>query len=101
MEADLQRFLTYLDIERGASPLTLRNYGAEVAEFIAFAQARGVERWQDVDVLLVRSWLAGLHRAELSSCFRGPAAIRATILLSLLEARGSRRNKSCDLGADA
>jgi integrase/recombinase XerC len=82
MEAGLERFLIYLVTERGASPNTLRNYGNEISEFIAFASDRGVERWEDVDVTLIRAWMASLHRAdyhpasiarrlyELRSCFR-------------------------------
>jgi len=82
MQAELQRFLTYLVAERGASPYTLRNYGNEIHEFIAFAEDRGVEEWGEVDPALIRSWLASLHRAgyhpasiarrlyELRSCFR-------------------------------
>ncbi len=82
MEAGLERFRIYLVTERGASPHTLRNYGNEIGEFIAFAADRGVERWEDVDVALIRAWMASLHRAEyhpasiarrlyeLRSCFR-------------------------------
>lgn len=82
MESELKRFLVYLDIERGASPYTLRNYGAEIAEFMAFAQKRGVADWAKVETTLIRSWLADLHRQgiepasvgrrlyELRSCFR-------------------------------
>ncbi len=82
MQDALDRFLTYLLVERGASPYTLRNYGNEIGEFIAFAEEKGVQSWEDVDVVLVRSWLASLHRAgyhpasiarrlyELRSCFR-------------------------------
>ncbi len=82
MQEALQRFLIYLEVERGASPYTLRNYGHEIGEFVAFAHERGVTRWDEVDVALVRSWLASLHREgyqpssiarrlyELRSCFR-------------------------------
>ncbi|NOX61506.1 MAG: tyrosine recombinase XerC [Chloroflexi bacterium] len=82
MQPYLQRFLDYLAYERGASPYTLRNYGHEIGEFMAFAQARGVRTWEEVDARLVRSWLAELHHAgyhpasiarrlyELRSCFR-------------------------------
>ena len=82
MEAGLERFLVYLQAERGASPYTLRNYGNEIREFIAFATARGIERWEEVDRALIRAWMASLHRAEyhpssiarrlyeLRSCFR-------------------------------
>ena len=82
MEAGLERFLIYLQTERGASPYTLRNYNGEITEFIAFAAERGVYEWDDVDVALIRAWMASLHRAgyhpastarrlyELRSCFR-------------------------------
>jgi len=82
MEAGLERFLTYLQAERGASPYTLRNYGNEIKEFIAFAAGRGVNQWQDVDAALIRAWMASLHDQEyhpasiarrlyeLRSCFR-------------------------------
>lgn len=64
MEQELNRFLLYLDTERGASPYTLRNYGNEIGEFIAFAEDRGVVRCRDVDPNLIRSWLAALHYQE-------------------------------------
>ncbi len=82
MEADLRRFLTYLEVERGASPFTLRNYGSEIAGFIGYAHDRGITAWPEVETALVRSWLANLHRQgyeaasvarrlyELRSCFR-------------------------------
>ena len=63
MEQALKRFLIYLETERGASPYTLRNYGSEIAEFMAFAQEKGVERWDAVQKVLIRSWLASLHHA--------------------------------------
>ena len=82
MEAGLNRFLLYLQAERDASPYTLRNYGNEIQEFMAFAAERGVQQWDQVDVALIRAWMASLHRAgyhpasiarrlyELRSCFR-------------------------------
>jgi integrase/recombinase XerC len=82
MEAELRRFLLYLELERGASPYTLRNYGTEIGEFIAFARTCGVHAWAQTDVALIRRWLAALHRQgyeaasvarrlyELRSCYR-------------------------------
>ena len=64
MEKALKRFLIYLDAERGASTYTLRNYGSEIAEFMAFAQERDVESWDEVQKVLIRSWLASLHHAD-------------------------------------
>lgn len=82
MEPDLARFMQYLDVERRASPYTLRNYGSEIGDFVVFAQGRGVSNWASVDAALIRSWLAHLHHQgiepasvgrrlyELRSCFR-------------------------------
>lgn len=61
MQAALERFLLYLQAERGASPYTLRNYGSEIRQFIDFAHAKNVRRWADVDVGIIRAWLASLH----------------------------------------
>ncbi|MCO6452566.1 MAG: tyrosine recombinase XerC [Caldilineales bacterium] len=78
----MDRFLIYLEAERGASPYTLRNYGGEIGEFIVFANSRDVFDWLAVRPQLIRSWLADLHRQgyhpasvarrlyELRSCFR-------------------------------
>ena len=63
MDKALKRFLIYLDTERGASPHTMRNYGSEIAEFMAYAQESGIDRWDAVHKVLIRSWLASLHHA--------------------------------------
>jgi site-specific recombinase XerD len=39
----------------------VRNYRHEIADFIAFAEAHGVSRWDQVDKQLVRQWLAELR----------------------------------------
>ncbi len=61
MRDDLERYATYLTAERNASPYTVRNYWHEIADFIAFAEAHGVSRWDQVDKQLVRQWLAELR----------------------------------------
>lgn len=61
MRDDLERYTTYLVAERNASPYTVRNYRHEIADFIAFAEAHGVSRWDQVDKQLVRQWLAELR----------------------------------------
>lgn len=61
MQDGLERYIVYLLAERNASPYTVRNYRAEVSEFIAFAQAQGVTEWAQVDKHLVRRWLAELR----------------------------------------
>lgn len=61
MRDELERYRTYLVAERNASPYTVRNYIGEIEGFIAFAEAEGVTRWDQVDKALVRRWLAELR----------------------------------------
>jgi site-specific recombinase XerD len=61
MRDALNRYVIYLQAERNASPYTVRNYSAEVSQFIDYAEAHGVRSWQQVDKHLVRRWLAELH----------------------------------------
>ncbi len=60
MEMELGGFLRYLDAERSASPYTLANYGREVREFLRFLAREGVQRWEQVDRSVLRSYLAWL-----------------------------------------
>jgi tyrosine recombinase XerC len=64
MQAELDRYVRHLAAERNASPHTIANYRREIAEFMAFAQGRGVTRWGAVTPALLRSWLASLHEAD-------------------------------------
>ncbi len=61
MQEYLDRYIKYLIAERNASPHTLANYRREIAEFMAFAQEKGIESWQQVTPALLRQWLAALH----------------------------------------
>ncbi|MFQ6000546.1 MAG: site-specific integrase, partial [Anaerolineae bacterium] len=49
MEEYLDRFITYLVVERNASPYTVRNYRQEVGEFLRFLKGEGVSSLQEVD----------------------------------------------------
>jgi integrase/recombinase XerC len=70
----LRAFLGHLDRERNASPHTVRAYGDDIGQFIVhLRQELGREpRPQDVDALLIRGFLAELHRAGM----RKPTAAR-------------------------
>lgn len=61
LEGALERFVKHLVAERNASPHTVSNYRREIAQFMAFAQERGVGSWADVTPALLRQWLAALH----------------------------------------
>jgi integrase/recombinase XerC len=61
MDAAVRSFLTYLNVERGASPHTLRNYEADLRQFLAFlrgAHEGSLPAPVAVDAYAVRSFLA-------------------------------------------
>jgi len=82
MDAAVRSFLTSLTVERGASPHTLRNYSADLRQFLAFLRATHENRLptpETVDTYTVRSFLAaraGLGDAK-SSIGRKLATVRS------------------------
>jgi integrase/recombinase XerC len=82
MDAAVRSFLTYLTVERGASPHTLRNYDADLRQFLAFLRTThdgALPAPETVDSYAVRSFLAaraGLGDAK-SSIGRKLATVRS------------------------
>lgn len=75
MQERLDGFLDHLRLVKRASEHTLRGYSSDIAGFLAFAAEIG----SDVDQILVRRYLARLHKDGLarSSISRKMAALRA------------------------
>ena len=82
MDAAVRSFLTYLQVERGASPHTLRNYEGDLRQFLAFlrtAHKGSLPAPTAVDAYAVRSFLAArAGRGDANSSLgRKLAAIRS------------------------
>ena len=53
-------YLRELAATRGASPHTLRAYGGDLDELLAFLDGRGIERPTEVTPRVLRGWLVEL-----------------------------------------
>ena len=56
----LDRYVVYLVAERNASPYTVRNYRAEIAEFLTYLSDEGISDWSAVDRTILRAYLGWL-----------------------------------------
>jgi len=79
MEELLTKFRGHLELERGASPYTLRNYTSDLREFLGFLRAEGIISLEMVDPPLLRrylGWLLEQGKAR-SSIARKMSALRS------------------------
>ena len=56
-----EAFVRHLELERGRSPHTVRAYGGDVAHLLQHAARLGVQEVADLDLQVLRSWLARLR----------------------------------------
>jgi integrase/recombinase XerD len=60
VERDAERFHAYLIAERGLADHTVAAYRRDLTKYVAFLAARGIDRPQDVDSSIVRSFVASI-----------------------------------------
>jgi len=61
VEKNLDQFITYLLVERNASPYTARNYRREVGEFLRSLKGEGVSSLQEIDRQVLTRYLLWLR----------------------------------------
>ncbi|OBY50469.1 tyrosine recombinase XerC [Aggregatibacter aphrophilus] len=62
MQNALQRYWTYLKIERQVSPHTLSNYQRQLVRVVEILQHAGIQQWQQVTPSVVRFVIAQSHK---------------------------------------
>lgn len=88
-----ERFYDHLALEKSASPHTLLNYRRDLGQFLSFWRARSPDSaehpWEQVDVSLVRRYLAYLQQRGYSrrSIARKLAALRSFFRFLVREGR--------------
>ncbi len=69
-----QDFLQYIEIEKGRSSLTVRNYDHYLTRFLDFAEKNGkIENAQDIGESLMRSYRVYLNRLQARKAKKGQA----------------------------
>lgn len=67
MDTKVREFLEYIELERGHSALTIRNYDAYLGKFCQFAEENGVKSLDKIDLEIIRKWRLELHRRGLGT----------------------------------
>ena len=67
LEQQIEAFLDSLRFEKRASPHTIANYSRDLGHLRRFAATDQITTARDIDTAHVRSWLAQLHRQQLSA----------------------------------
>lgn len=77
-ETVIAAFAAHLELDRAMSPHSVRAYTGDVRHLLSFAESHG-RTWQDVDLPLLRSWLASMVGDQLAraTVARRGAAVRS------------------------
>lgn len=67
MDKYIREFLEYIELERGHSQLTIRNYDAYLHKFADFAKEKGVKTVSEINLEIIKKWRLELHRRNLAN----------------------------------
>jgi len=79
MQEVFNKYITYLEVERNASPYTVRNYTSDLLGFFQFLKEKGIDSLREVDKNVLRDYLRHLMEQGLvkASIARKLSAIRS------------------------
>jgi integrase/recombinase XerD len=84
----IDAFLVMVSAEKGLAQNTVSAYARDLAKLANYLQAHGVSSWQDVDSIRLRSFVAALRSAGLSSRTIARHLVTIRQLLSFLQREG-------------
>jgi len=84
----LAAFERHLAAERGLSPHTVRAYTGDVRSLLGFAGPAGVADLADLDISVIRGWLAALHAAGQARASLARRAASARTFTAFARSRG-------------
>ncbi len=88
LEAALQAFRRHLAAERGVSAHTVRAYLGDVRALLGYAAQAGVTSPDDLDIAVLRGWLAGQHATGRARATLARRAASARAFTAFGHARG-------------
>lgn len=65
LDAQVQQFIEYLEIEKNASPYTIKFYKRDIDDFSVFLKKENITSFAAVDATVVRVYLTELYKREL------------------------------------
>lgn len=87
LEQELQEYILFLSVEKGASANTIAAYQRDIKKLMAFLKQQEVDQWQRVDKYLLRQYLAAMRQQGLTntSQARNIAALKSFFKFLYLE----------------
>jgi integrase/recombinase XerC len=88
LDALLRVFMRHLSAERGVSPHTVRAYAGDARSLLQHVARCGIDIVPEIDVSVIRAWLATQHAAGQSRASIGRRAASARALTGFAHERG-------------
>ncbi|MGH8018484.1 MAG: site-specific tyrosine recombinase [Opitutaceae bacterium] len=73
---DLDRFLAFLELEKGSSSHTIAAYERDLRQCAEFLDTKGVAGWRSVEPHQLSDWICDLHQLKVASLSRKISALR-------------------------